>query len=286
MIKQSGAMLCAVAFSVSAASVAFNSPAQWGTLRSNSISTSFVVDSTLVGKPILLIITENVTGVEKTIATKSVVLKDQSNEVVIPVSTDVIGGAGYLSLKWKVGSQDGIVAPFAIAPISNMIDPSSPKAVTLNGDPTAAGIKSSGAVPLKVNQSDVLFGWNPGALAFVVRGSGVVEISLDIDNSKSSFLSFSDRKIVVDFDSSRVSYFFSSRKAKQNEIVYTNEIWTGDMKGSVKDGECMVTLPWYDLGAKPFSGRQLGLFVRQGDSMFPVAGQETTPATWGNILLK
>ncbi len=285
MIKKTGAALCIATLYLSAANVAFNTPAQWSTLRTNQVTASFVVDSSLIGKQIQLTLTEN-NGAEKVLATKNISIKDPNNDVLFPIASTNSGGTTYFSLKWKSGEQEGVVAPFAIVSSINTIDPNAIKAVTLNGEPSAASIKSAGATPIKTGTTEVLVGWNPGGLAIAAQGSGVVSINLDADNSKSAFLSFSDRKITVDFDAQKISFSYSSRKAKDNKIIYTANAWTGDMKGTIKGSEAIVTLPWYDLGAKPFTGRQLGFSVVQGSVASPSAASETTPATWGNILLK
>jgi len=286
MNKITGLSLCGAAFAVSAASIAFNSPMQWGTFRSNNITTSFIVDSSLVGKQVQLTLTENANGAERSIASKSFPIKELNNEIVFPVSAAVSGGKNYLALKWKVADQEGFIAPFAISPVTAGIDPNAIKVGTLSGEPSASTIKSAGSAVIKAGSAELNFGWNPGSLAMTVRGKGVATISFDVDNSKSGFISFSDRTVTVDFDKKSVSYSFASRRAKENTVLYTSEIWSGDMKGSVVNGEATITLPWYDLGAKPFAGRQIGVVFANGESKYPVAAQEFNPATWGNFLLK
>ncbi len=287
MVKMVGTVLCGIALSASAADIAFNSPVSWGTVRSSELTTKFIVDSSLIGSPIKLTLTSNVDGKEKVVSSKSITLESVNNEYTFAVSKPVPGGSDYHAIKWEVADQSGEIAPFGMAPVSNSIDPNALVAAQTSDEVTSKTYKSiKGISPITLGENEVSFAWTPKSLSYIVAGSGKVTLSLDPSNSKGSFVAYANRSVTIDFDKNSVKYNYNTRKVSKNEIVFTEKKWDGEMSETVENGVAIVNIPWYELGSKPFAGRQLGVVVTSGESLAPNSAIELAPATWGNLILK
>ncbi len=287
MVKMIGAALCGIALSITAAEIAFNTPVRWGTVRSSDVVASFVVDSSLINSDMKLTLVQNVDGKEKVVSQKNITLKEPNNEHSFSVARPVPGGTDYHSIKWEVNGKKGRITPFGIAPVSNGIDPKAISAVKSSGEITTETFsKISGLSSTKVGKNEVSLAWTSSALAVIVKGSGTVSVALDPSNSKGSFLAFSNRTALIDFDSKSMKYNFFEREITDNSISYSEQPWSGEMNGEVKDGIAVITIPWYEIGTKPFIGRQMGILVKSGDALYPETAIEETPATWGNFILK
>ncbi len=287
MVKMIGATLCGVALSISAADIAFNSPISWGTVRSNDVTTSFIVDSALIGSPITLTLSENVDGKKTTVLSKKIIVESINNEFTFPVSKPVPGGTGYHSISWKVNDESGEIAPFGIAPVSNKIDKNAIPVIQTSEEVTAASHKTlKGTSPVTLDNNSVAFAWNPKSLSVLVTGTGKVTVALDPSNSKGSFIAYANRSVTVDFDKSSINYGYYTRELSKSKILFSKKEWSGDMKGSITEGVAIISIPWYELGAKPFTGRQMGVLIKNEDSFVPQTAIPFAPATWGNFILK
>lgn len=287
MVKIVGAALCGLALSATAADIAFNTPVRWGTVRSNNVTASFIVDSSLINSKMQLTLTEIVDGKERVVSKKNIMLKDVNTELDFPLKRPVPGGTDYHSLKWEVNELEGSIRPFGVAPVSNSIDPKAVNAVKANSEISPKTYSTvPDLAPFTVGGNEISLAWNPNALSLIVKGTGNVEISLDPSNTKGSFLAYANRTIAVDFEKNSVEYYFSTRKITKTGIEYEKNNWNGDMSNSIEDGVAVITLPWYEIGAKPFAGRQMGIMINSGDELYPKSAIEMTPATWGNFILK
>lgn len=287
MVKKITAALCGIALTAATANVAFNSPTMWGTVRENSVKASFIADSSLIGSVMKLTLSETVDGTERVVAKKSLTLNELSTEYSFTVKKPVPGGEDFHSLSWEVGEYNGVVEPFAIAPVMNNIDPKAISAVKTSSSVTADNYKTvQGIKTFTVGSSEVSLVWTPSSLFMVVTGGSEVKIALDPANMKGGFRAFSQREVVVNLEKGSAEYNFYEREARTAGIHYQKNSWKGDMKTTVENKVAVVEIPWYEIGSKPFAGRQIGVLVESGDDRFPGNSITNAPATWGNFILK
>ena len=216
MIKMIGATICGVALTVSAADIAFNSPVSWGTIRSNDVTASFIVDSSLIGSPITLTLSKSVNGKKSEVSSKKMVLKSVNSEYLFPVSKPVPGGIDYHSLTWEVNGQNGVISPFGIAPVSNSIDPKALPVVQTSEEVTAESSTVEGISSISIDNNSVAFAWNSKSLSLIVTGTGKVTVVLDPSNSKGSLI------ITSILSESNVSILLLLLKLKNTSITASN----------------------------------------------------------------
>ncbi len=283
MMKYVGTAICGAALTISAATVAFNSPVQWRSVRTNEVPVFFLADSTVAGSTMTLTLVENNSG--RVIKRNRVTVAEGGNTDTITVANPFTDGDNYYSLKWSVGEEAGVLAPFSVTPVEGGIDPLALAVPTANEETTFEN--ATNAEPIfSSDETSVHMSWNPSSLVLVVKSDEKISISIDPANLKGGFLSYSDRSIDVDFESEETTFYYSTRSFSENGIVYEDQAWSGDLSSEMNEGVAIITIPWYDLGVKAFSGRQLGFLINGKSIAFPEGSSEHAPATWGNILLK
>ncbi len=283
MMKYVGTAICGAALTISAATVAFNSPVQWRSVRTNDVPVFFLADSTVAGSTMTLTLVENNNG--RVIKRKRVTVAEGGNTDTIRVANPFTDGENYYSLKWSVGEESGVLAPFSVTPIDGGIDPNALAVSTANEETTFENATNTEPV-FSSDETSVRMSWNPTSLVLVVKSDENVSISIDPANLKGGFLSYSDRSVDVDFESEETTFSYNTRSFSENGIVYEAQSWSGDLTSEVKEDVAIITIPWYDLGVKAFAGRQLGILINGESIAFPEGSSENSPATWGNILLK
>jgi hypothetical protein len=112
-------------------------------------------------------------------------------------------------------------------------------------------------------------------------------ISIDPANSKTAFLAFANRIVILDADS-KASFFYPERniEAKTSDIQYKIRDWESDIAMFDNKSGKTIFIPWYDLGVKYENGRKFGIMIQCGDYSYPFGSSQYSPASWGNIILK
>lgn len=283
MMKYVGTAICGAALTISAATVAFNSPVQWRSVRTNDVPVFFLADSTVAGSIMTLTLVENSSG--RVVESKRITVVEGGNTDTLKVVNPFTDGDSFYSLKWSIGEESGVLAPFSVTPVDGGIDSLALAVPTANEEATFEN--ASNAEPIfSSNETSIRMTWNPTSLVVVVESDEKVSLSIDPANLKGGFLSYSDRSIAIDFENETTSFTYNTRSLGENGIAYEEESWDGDLKSEIKENVAIITIPWYDLGVKAFAGRQIGFLVNGESVSFPEGSSENAPATWGNILLK
>jgi hypothetical protein len=275
--------------------VVLNSPAQWLTLRNDSVVAKAQVDTALnKSKVIKYTLSSVVGGVTKVIAKKDVKVTDVASDAFIAkVNSSIFGGLDYLKIEWAVDSQKTEILPFGIlsleklpktAPvqIKKVDDASSLKAV-------ADGLKEADFA--KIGTQGYAFAWNSNALYMIAKKSAdttVLTFALDGKNGKNAFVAYPDRFVMVKKDSIWGTHY--NRSVEEGKMKYSETAWNNEITKEIVGDNIVVALPWHDSGIVPFEGRQAGIavFVKKGDkttASVPEKAQYYIPGTWGNLVL-
>lgn len=268
---------------VSAINLTFTAPQLWESIRSDSLLVAFNVDSADLGNKISLSLNKHTNGKDYVVKSQVLTLKKTSESVTFKLPKQIVGGDDYYFIKWedKSGSKTKqVLAPLGKAPLYDLVPTNSLKIENIN-------VTNLDKLPFnKVGDNSFALSWNPTELTVVVKGSGVTSLTLDPGNLKGSFLAFSQRTIKVDFDKNETNFYYTEKTLKGDRIKYSLKDWNGDITSKIGNGVATVTIPWYELGIKPFTGRVLGIYVKNGDAKYPANAIGKIPATWGNFILK
>jgi len=283
MIKSVGTAICGAALTISAATVAFNSPVQWRSVRTSDVPVFFLADSTVAGSTMTLTLVENSDG--RVVEKKQLTVVEGGNSDTLTVANPLDDGKAFYSLKWSVGDEEGVLAPLSVSPVEDGVDSLALAVPTVNDEITLTNATSSEPL-FSSDEASVRMSWNPSSLVIVVESQKNVSLSIDPANLKGGFLSYSNRSITVDFSTETTTFSYSTRSLSDDGIAYETEQWNGDLSSEISDNVAVITIPWYDLGIKPFAGRQIGFLINGESVSYPENSSIYAPSTWGNILLK
>jgi hypothetical protein len=298
MIRQliSSAVLLAAGASIAVSQVVvLNSPAQWLTLRNDSVVAKAQIDTALnKSKVINYTLSSVIGGVTKVIAKKEVKVADVASDAFIAkVNSTVLGGLDYLKIEWAADSQKAEILPFGILALAKlpkttpvqikMVDSmASLKAI-------ADGLKETDFT--KIGTFAYALAWNSKALYMISKKStdtSTLAFAIDGKNGKNAFLAYPDRFIMIKKDSVWGTHY--NREFSNSKLNYTEHVWNNEISKEIVGDKIVVALPWFDSGIVPFDGREAGVavFVRKGDktvASVPEKAQFYIPGTWGNLVL-
>lgn len=260
------------------AELSVNNPSPWVSLRSSQLDVQLVSDSSSIGKTYVFSLVANEKGKGRTISTITQKISDE-NVLVSFKPTKALGGQNYYSVMWQDDSSDEVsLAPIGLSPDS-LFDSFTIGAESQTAPDRARLLSTVGVL---VGTTRIAFYWNVSNLYIISDAKGFVGI--DPGNLKGSFVSFSNRYVTIEDDS---SVFFSQylRQYSTGGVTYKHATWSGEMSAS-SDSITTVIIPWYELGIKPSSGRALGIILSNEESTLPAKGLKTVPATWGTLILK
>jgi hypothetical protein len=298
MIRQliSSAVLIAAGASIAASQVVvLNSPAQWLTLRNDSVVAKAQVDTSLnKSKVIKYRLSSVIGGVTKVIATKDVKVNDVASDAFIAkVNSSVLGGLDYLKIEWAADSQKAEILPFGILALEKLpkTEPVQIKKVdsTASLKAIADGLKDTDFA--KIGTHSYALAWNSNALYMIAKKSAdttVLAFTIDGKNGKNAFVAYPDRFVMIKKDSVWGTHY--NRNVAETKMKYSEIVWHNEISKEIVGDKIVVALPWHDSGIVPFEGRQAGIavFVRNGEktvASVPNKAQYYIPGTWGNLVL-
>jgi len=298
MIRQliTSAVLIAAGASIAVSQVVvLNSPAQWLTLRNDSVVAKAQVDTALnKSKVIKYTLSSVIGGVTKVIAKKEVKVTDVANDAFIAkVNSNVLGGLDYLKIEWAADSQKTEILPFGILALEKL--PKSTPVQIKKVDSTSSlkaiadGLKDADFT--KIGTHAYALAWNSNALYLITKKSAdstVLTVAIDGKNGKNAFLAYPDRFVMVKKDSVWGTHY--NRAITDGKMKYSEIAWNNEISKEIVGDNIVVALPWHDSGIVPFEGRQAGfaVFVKKGDktaAAVPEKAQYYIPGTWGNLVL-
>ena len=132
------------------------------------------------------------------------------------------------------------------------------------------------------------FAHNQNGLIIAIGDSETdITISLDLANSKTAFLAFSNRKVIFRAENRSVEFHYPERNTTiLNAIQYRLRNWEGDMRVFDSANGKIVFIPWFDLGIRYEIGRRFGFAVHGDNFTQPENASRHSPASWGNIILR
>jgi len=298
MIRQliSSAVLLAAGASIAVSQVVvLNSPAQWLTLRNDSVVAKAQIDTALnKSKVIKYTLSSVIGGVTKVIAKKDVKVTDVASDAFIAkVNSSVLGGMDYLKIEWAADSQKAEILPFGILALEKLpkTAPVQIKMVdsTASLKAIAEGLKETDFA--KIGTFSYALAWNSKAFYMISKKSAdtsTLAFAIDGKNGKNAFLAYPDRLVMIKKDSVWGTHF--TRDITNAKMSYTEKVWNNEISKEIVGDNIVVALPWFDSGIVPFDGRQAGIavFVRKGDktvAAVPDKAQFYIPGTWGNLVL-
>ena len=132
------------------------------------------------------------------------------------------------------------------------------------------------------------FAHNRNGLIIALGNSDTdITISLDMANSKTAFLTFSNRIIIFRAEDKSISFFYPERSVNRDRAVeYRLRDWEGEMRVFDTANGKVIFIPWFDLGMQYEIGRRFGFAIHGNNLTYPVNASRHSPASWGNIILK
>jgi len=287
--------------------VVITSPADWSTLRTDSVSVSVQVDTASLPKGVIDFKVVKRSGARSSVLfSKSVKVDDAAVDVFLGRVNGVpIGGGDFLSIEWSVpgSSLKGVVEPIGVALLKgsasadNKWVPAEPhlSAVRLkdglSGDGAAEALAALRGFSL--GGANFAAGWNASGLFLYFTPTGSVpaaEFALDLKFGSNAFTAWADRFVTVGADSA-YGRRASTRSVEKDGLKVEESPW-GDAKSIVLTNAGagrLVMLEWSEMGVLPFDGRNIGFAVfakGQGrGAAYPSGAARSIPGTWGGISL-
>jgi hypothetical protein len=301
------ALSVSLVFAQDDAPVVVTSPAEWSTLRSDSVSVSVQVDTAKLPKGGIDFKVVRRSGARSSVLfTKSVKAEDAVVDVFLGrVKGERVGGGEFLSIEWSVPGSElkGVVEPVGIAVLGGTVSPDNKwvpggqylSAVRLkdglSGDEAAdalAALRGFSALG-----TEFAAGWNASGLFLYFKPTSSVpeaEFALDLKCGSSAFTAWADRFVAVSADSAYGAHT-SKRSVDKDGLKVEESPWGGVkfiVSAKAGDGR-LVVLDWVELGVLPFDGRNIGFAVfakgkKQGGA-YPAGAARSIPGTWGGISL-
>jgi hypothetical protein len=297
--------------------VVITAPAEWSTLRSDSVTVSLQVDTAALPRGVVDFKVLRRSGARSSVLFSRTVKADESaaDAYLGSVKGLPVGGGDYLRIEWSVPGTElkGAVEPVGMAVLKGSVSAEN-KWVPANPYLSAVRLKD-GAVRLKdgidaESVSDALgklksvsvggagadfaVGWNASELVLYFTPTAAVpeaEFALDLKFGANAFTAWADRFITVTSDSA-YGLRVSKRSVDSTGAMKFEESPWGDSKliASTKYGAgCLVALDWNELGVQPFEGRNIGFAVfakgRGKSAVYPAGANRSIPGTWGGISL-
>ena len=287
--------------------VLITSPAEWSTLRSDSVSVSVQFDTARLPNGSVNFKVVKRSGARSSVLfSKSVKVNDAAVDVFLGrVSGVPIGGGDFLSLEWSVPGSDlkGVVEPIGVALLNGSVSTENkwvPAAPHLSAVRLKDGLSGEGAAEalaglrgFSVGGANFAAGWNASGLFLYFTPTSSVpaaEFALDLKFGSNAFTAWADRFVTVGADSA-YGRRASTRSVEKDGLKVEESPW-GDAKSIVLTNAGagrLVMLEWSEMGVLPFDGRNIGFAVfakGQGrGAAYPSGAARSIPGTWGGISL-
>lgn len=284
---------------VAAQNVTFEGYAAWVTGRTDAVVLKASVDTSVYKKKDLKVTLSKIEkGQKKIIGTKTVVVTSPSVELNLGnVGASILGGKSFLQIDWAInkGVEKGTIVPIGIVDLKKTVITDTLFAPSI--DDNAASEKVSSMVSAndysQIANTRYALCWNKQNLYIVGTANESLEsikITLDCKQGKNAFLSLADRCITIKPSQTAV-VTEAFRREFRDTVIYNMAPWINSIKSNFDQNNYTVTIPWSDLGLKPFDKRCIGIsvFVKEKEvaqRSYPQNAQEVIPGTWGNLVLK
>ncbi|MDD5673557.1 MAG: hypothetical protein PHC61_05315 [Chitinivibrionales bacterium] len=282
--------------------VSFETPSAWLTLRQDSLIVKAQFDTArLQKKQVKLVITKVNDGKKKTLATKTVAVKDYFQLLNCGVTGgSIIGGKEFIAIDWSVADlkESGTVAPVGLLVLpksdsANMLH-AKKLAATADANAVLAQAKTDVARFVKAAGGSFMPFWNEHDLFLVCKKAAAnnqLQFAFDGKNGKNAFLSFPDRILTVSLKTDSLAGRYYVRAYKKDTVSYSEQKWNNDIKQNADSNFICITMPWYDLSIIPTGGRIFGLAAFYANDKgkvlgaLPAKADAFIPGTWGSLVL-
>jgi hypothetical protein len=285
--------------------VSFETPMQWVSYRSDTITVKAHLDTANIKqKQLALTLLKFENGKKSKIESKTIAITNYTHDVVFkPLGKTMFGGKDFLILEWSIPKNEdkGSVAPIGVLNIAGV---NHGDTIFVRKTPEPLTLTNAASLLKDENYRTVgghtwAPAWNKGSMQIVCKKNASGSIPLfcfDIKNAKNAFASYPDRFIAYipakDTLKDALKAWFYAREFKNDTIAYTEKVWNGRMSIERNETLAIITMPMYDLGFLPFDGRCVGFAAFEMNdksavtAAIPKDARQMIPGSWGNVVLK
>ncbi|KMQ49413.1 hypothetical protein CHISP_3675 [Chitinispirillum alkaliphilum] len=295
-------VLTGMVFSVSAIDIAFSTPAEWMTLRGDSVLVRFHADTAqLPANQINFRVYRESESSSRRVISRTVTLDSFTGEFNLgSIDEATLGGSQWLTLYWNVPDTDhnGKMGPVGVADLERLENTRIKGATRLADDITLEKAYSQldEEKYVTVGEKSFALGWNNQSLFVALNKSNgsnsELQFAVDPKVGRSAFLSWADRFLVYNAEENSVEGFHYRRRFSDGVLNYSQRSWGEEIKTFAGENNLVVSIPWHEIGLIPFEERVLGFAVfasengKRSAAILPSQAQGEIPGTWGDIILE